>query len=289
MSGEAPSSPPAVQHPNGADAPIASCLHVAAARGSFGALGGLVRMAIIFRISIAALSMCIWAAEVAAQTGRPDYERALEDIETRVRGRTGPGGQSCGNLFRRPGENRLHTAAEVREAIACVRSGASFGTPTWFVLGGHGFDSWVAEGLLASRYGAIEHYTYDSDPAGGGRVSDRARFDSGRCFGAHVYERPNRGFSIECLNDPWRLVIQGLVLSVCAIATTLGVALARRSRRKSAAVVLVLGAALTAAGAGTLARLGGLRVDLALTAAVCLLVMGVLLVRCLRPPASLAA
>ena len=248
-----------------------------------------MRIAFVIRIAIAALSIDVSAPLVAAQTGRRGYERALDDVSARVQGRSGPGAHSCGNLFRRPGESSLHTAAQVEEAIACSRRSASVGTPTWFVVGGHGIDSWVAEGLLAGPYGAIEHYTYDSDPGGGGGVSDGARFDYRRCFGAHVYQHPTGGFHIECLNDPWRLVVQCVVWSVCATATALGVLLARRSWRKTAAVVLAMGAALTAAGVGMLARLGGLRVDLALAAAVCLLVMGVLLIRFVRPPTSLAA
>lgn len=243
----------------------------------------------MLRIAITALIIGVSATGVAAQPWQRAYELALRDITTRVQGRTGSGAQSCGNLFLRPGESPQHTAARVEEAIGCAQRAASSGAPVWFVVGGHGLDSWIAEGLLAAPYGAIEHYTYDSDPGGGGGVSDRARFDSGHCFGAHVYQYQSGGFAIECLNDSWRLVVHAAVLGLCAATVALGAVLARRSWRKTAGVVLIHGAGSIAAGMGTLARLGGLRADLALPAAACLLLMVGFLVRLWCRPASLAA
>ena len=246
-------------------------------------------LGIVIRIAVTVLIVGESVAVAAAQPTQQAYEQALDDLGARVHQRTGTGAESCGNFFRIPGDSRLPTAARIAGALACGRRAASAGAPFWFAVGGHGLDSWVAEGLLASPNGPIERFSYDSDPGGGGGVSSRASFDSGRCIGARVHQYLSGGLAIECLNEPWKLVVHAVVLGLCLATAFLGGLLARSSWFKTSAAVLTLGAVMIAVVVGTLARLGGLRVDIALPAAAYLILIVGFLGRLLRRPTQLAA
>lgn len=246
-------------------------------------------LVIVIRIAITLLIVGVSVAVAAGQPIQQAYELALDDLAARVHQRTGTSAESCGNFFRIPGDSPRPTAAQIEGALACGQRAAAAGAPFWFAVGGHGLDSWVAEGLLASPNGPIERFSYDSDPGGGGGVSSRAYFDSGRCIGARVHQYRSGGLAIECLNEPWKLVVHAVVLGLCLASALVGGLLARSSWFKTSAAVLALGAAMISVVVGTLARLGGLRVDIALPAAACLILIVGFLGCLLRRPTQLAA
>jgi hypothetical protein len=241
----------------------------------------------VIRIAIAAVLGIAVVAE--AQPNRPASEWALADISARVTQRTGPNPRSCGSWFAVPAQERSTLPHRLNASIACGRQAVADGAAFWFVVGGHGLDSWVAEGLLAPAHGPMERYSYDSDPGGSGRVSPRALFGSRRCIGAHVYRYPSGSLTLECLNDPWRLAVHAVVVILSGVSLGLGALLARSSWVKASLAVTVIGAVMVATVIGTLAQLGGLRLDLALPAVACLLALLGVVVRAVRRPAKLAA
>lgn len=241
---------------------------------------------LVTRFAIASV-MGLLAPFAGAQPHQPAYDAALADIAAKVAMRTGPGPRSCGTWFAKPGGERQLTPERVVASIACGRESAAAAVPFWFVVGGHGLDSWVAEGLLASENGAIEHYSYDSDPSGGSGVG--ARFDSRRCVGARVHRFPSGGLTIECLNEPWKVVVHAIVLGLSLVSIALGAVLARRLWVKTSVAAVTAGAFVVALGVGALYRLGAGRVDIAVPAVACCLIMVGFVVRTLRRAARLAA
>lgn len=223
----------------------------------------------MFRL-VAAVIVLLCAASGARAQPRDDvYARVREDLLGRIQRRTGPNAQSCGDLFQRPVARPDFDPAPVDEAIACGQRALAAGRSFWFVVGGFGLDSWVAEGLLASPGGPLERFSYDSDPGGGGEVSPRANFSSGRCIGARTHQFSRGGYTLECLNEPWKLVIHAIVLGLSAICGGVATILARRRWRKTAVAVLGLAVVGIAAIVWGLAQVGGLRSDLAVPAAIC--------------------
>lgn len=229
------------------------------------------------------------APETGAQPREDVYVRVHQDLLARIHQRTGPNAQSCGDLFDRPVERRVREPSEVIDAIACGQRAVGGGQSFWFAIGGFGLDSWVAEGLLASPPGPLERFSYDSDPGGGGGVSAHANFSTRRCVGARLHRYSGGGIAVECLNEPWKVVIHAVVLGLCLICSGVGVALAHRRWRKTAVAVLALGVLAIAAIVWGLAWLGGLRADLVAPAAICLAILLGLLATRLRTPMSLAA
>ncbi len=103
-------------------------------------------LVIVIRIAITLLIVGVSVAVAAAQPIQQAYELALDDLAARVHQRTGTSAESCGNFFRIPGDSPLPTAAQIEGALACGQRAAAAGAPFWFAVGGHGLDSWVAEG-----------------------------------------------------------------------------------------------------------------------------------------------
>jgi hypothetical protein len=60
----------------------------------------------------------------------------------------------------RPDRERLE------RVVACGRSAAAERRAFWGYIGGYGFDSWVASGVLGSKHGTIFTFEFDSSPCG---------------------------------------------------------------------------------------------------------------------------
>ncbi len=240
---------------------------------------------LLTRFVIAGLTGLL-ATSAAAQPYRPTYDVVLADIAAKVAQRTGAAPRSCGDWFVQRGVDQRRTPERVAAAIACGRDAAAAGVPFWSVIGGHGFDSWGAEGLFAAADGKIQRYAYDSDPSGGSGVG--ARFDSMRCLGARVLAVPGGGARFECLNEPWKMVVHAGVLGVSLVSITLGAVLARRSWVKTSVAAVTVGIVAVVLVVGALARLGADRIDLVIPAVACCGVMVGFSVRVLQRPARLA-
>lgn len=243
----------------------------------------------MFHLAAAVIVLLCAAPEAWAQPRDDVYARVRQDLLERIQRRTGPNAQSCGDLFQRPVARPEFDPAPVYEAIACGQRAVAAGQSFWFAFGGFGLDSWVAEGLLASPGGPLERFSYDSDPGGGGGVSAHANFSSGSCIGARVHQFSGGGYTLECLNEPWKLVIHALVLGVSVICCGVATILARRRWRRAAVAVLGVGVVAIGAMVWVLAELGGLRFDLAAPAAICAAILLALLANRVRGRLSLAA
>ena len=243
----------------------------------------------MFHLAAAVIVLLCIAHDAWAQPRDDVYARVRQDLLERIQRRTGPNARTCGDLFKRPVARPDFDPAPVYEAIACGQRAVAAGQSFWFAFGGFGLDSWVAEGLLASPGGPLERFSYDSDPGGGGGVSAHANFSSGRCIGARVHQFSGGGYTLECLNEPWKLVIHAVVLGFSVICCGLAAVLMRRRWRKAAVAVLGLGVVAIAAIAWVLAQLGGLRADLAAPAVICVAILLALLTQRVRSRMSLAA
>ncbi|MEZ5849017.1 MAG: hypothetical protein R3D68_00010 [Hyphomicrobiaceae bacterium] len=243
----------------------------------------------MFHLAAAVIVLVYAAPEAWAQPHADVYARVRQDLLERIQRRTGPNAQSCGDLFKRPVARPDFDPAPVYAAIACGQRAVAAGQSFWFAFGGFGLDSWVAEGLLASPDGPLERFSYDSDPGGGGGVSAHATLSSGRCVGARLHQFSGGGYTLECLNEPWKLVIHAIILGLFVICCGVATILTRRRWRKAAVAVLGLGVVAIAAIIWVLANLGGLRSDLAAPAAICAAILLALLTSRVRSRVSLAA
>ena len=74
---------------------------------------------------------------------------------------TGPTPVDCGRFLVTP-PSTPPTTDDLQKAIDCGKTAVSLGRAFWFVVGGHGVESWTGEGVLASTDGRMKHFTYDS-------------------------------------------------------------------------------------------------------------------------------
>ena len=217
-------------------------------RKAFGRVSAVVAATVVVCESSQALAQ--------GDRSRPGREAVLTDIAARVQAQTGPMPSDCGQFFASSGQGPWPTAEQIESAIQCGRVAARQRSSFWFLLGGHGLDSWVAQGLMGDDDGTIRRFSYDSDPSGGSGIG--ARFTTARCLSPSVHQYVSGGLELECLNDPWKLAVNVVTIAVSSVASLVGLLLAHRGWARTAAatlssaasIVAVVGAGLVYVGAG---------------------------------------
>jgi hypothetical protein len=99
--------------------------------------------------------------------------------------------------MRRADDASLQAGDEIlRRVIACGREAARQRRPFWTFVTHDGIDSWLAEGLLGTPEGAIERFSYDSDPCGGGGC--KSTFETAPCPRPALGTDPRHGPTFTC-------------------------------------------------------------------------------------------
>lgn len=126
------------------------------------------------------------ASQGAGHAVVPRREAPLDRLMRFVEQAVGPNAKSCGQFLLREFGRAPASLSELREASACIERSRLEKTPAWIVIQLQGIDSWVAYGLLATRDGGVQAFSYDGDPSGGSGAAPR--FSTTPCVVVRVSE-----------------------------------------------------------------------------------------------------
>jgi hypothetical protein len=120
-------------------------------------------------IAVAALAV----SQIVGPVVGPMREAPEARLQRLLEQRIGAPAVVCAQFLLHESGKPAASAAGLQNSIECVLRHAGARTPAWLVVQHQGLDSWVAEGVFTDSTGAVQYYSYDSDPSGGSGAAPR--------------------------------------------------------------------------------------------------------------------